>query len=64
MGIIVSNLSAPFPWFGGKSKVADRVWRGLGNVSHYVESFFGSGVVLLNRSHESNIETVFEGMGI
>ena len=26
------ELSAPFPWFGGKSAVADRVWDALGGV--------------------------------
>jgi DNA adenine methylase len=47
----VSNpLKAPFPWFGGKSRVADIVWSRLGtDCARYVEPFFGSGAVLLAR---------------
>ena len=44
-----SDLPAPFPWFGGKRKVADAVWQRLGRVGNYVEPFFGSGAVLLGR---------------
>jgi D12 class N6 adenine-specific DNA methyltransferase len=42
-------MKAPFPWFGGKSRVADIVWDRFGNVPNYVEPFFGSGAVLLAR---------------
>lgn len=42
-------LQAPFPWFGGKSRVADIVWQAFGDVQNYVEPFFGSGAVLLAR---------------
>lgn len=42
-------LKAPFPYFGGKSKVASVVWNALGNPGHYIEPFFGSGAVLLLR---------------
>jgi site-specific DNA-adenine methylase len=42
-------LHAPFPYFGGKRKVAGRVWQALGNPKHYIEPFFGSGAVLLLR---------------
>lgn len=45
---------APFPWFGGKSKAAPLVWDLLGDVPHYVEPFYGSGAVLLNRPHPAN----------
>ena len=51
-------MKAPFPWFGGKSRVADIVWDRFGNVANYVEPFFGSGAVLLERPHEPQIETV------
>ena len=44
-----NQLRAPFPWFGGKSRVAHIVWRAFGNVHSYVEPFFGSGAVLLGR---------------
>jgi len=35
------------PWFGGKSRAAHLVWAAFGDVSNYVEPFFGSGAVLL-----------------
>ncbi len=52
------ELKAPFPWFGGKSRVADSVWERFGNVANYVEPFFGSGAVLLGRPHAPGTETV------
>jgi DNA adenine methylase len=52
------TLRAPFPWFGGKSKVADIVWDRFGNVANYCEPFFGSGAVLLSRPHTPGIETI------
>jgi DNA adenine methylase len=52
------NLKPPFPWFGGKSSVADLVWDRFGNVQNYVEPFFGSGAVLLNRPHTPSTETI------
>ena len=52
------ELRAPFPWFGGKSRIASVVWEVLGNVPNYVEPFFGSGAVLLARPHAPRIETV------
>lgn len=52
------TLQAPFPWFGGKSRVADIVWDRFGDVPIYVEPFFGSGAVLLGRPHEPRIETI------
>ena len=42
-------IQAPFPWFGGKSKVASIVWQRFGDVRNFVEPFFGSGAVLLGR---------------
>jgi DNA adenine methylase len=59
------GLKAPFPWFGGKSMVADVVWRAFGDVRNYVEPFFGSGAVLLGRPLPfEGIETVndFDGL--
>lgn len=52
------TLKAPFPWFGGKSRVAHLVWERFGDVSNYVEPFFGSGAVLLSRPGSPGIETV------
>jgi DNA adenine methylase len=45
----IARLKAPFPYFGGKSVVAADVWAALGQPAHYIEPFFGSGAVLLNR---------------
>lgn len=52
------TLRAPFPWFGGKSRVAPLVWERFGKVPNYVEPFFGSGAVLLGRPHPPKTETV------
>lgn len=54
----MDKLKAPFPWFGGKSRVADVVWRAFGEVKNYVEPFAGSLAVLLGRPHAPGIETV------
>ena len=48
------TLQAPFPWFGGKRKVAAEVWRRFGKIENYVEPFFGSGAVLLGRPQPVN----------
>lgn len=40
-----------FPYFGGKSSIADIIWKHLGDVGSYVEPFFGSGAVLAARPH-------------
>jgi DNA adenine methylase len=52
------RLKSPFPWFGGKSRVADEIWRRFGDVPNYVEPFAGSLAVLLQRPHEAKTETV------
>ena len=53
------TLKAPFPYFGGKAKIASKVWAALGNPKHYIEPFFGSGAVLLARpGNERYIESV------
>ena len=53
-------MKAPFPWFGGKRRQADAVWRALGrDVPNYVEPFAGSLAVLLGRpGGAGKIETV------
>jgi DNA adenine methylase len=55
-------LKAPFPYFGGKSRVADLVWSRFGDARNYVEPFAGSLAVLLARPHwpfaENRVETV------
>lgn len=49
---------APFPYFGGKRRVAAEVWARFGDVKNYVEPFFGSGAVLLHRDTPVKTETV------
>ncbi len=51
-------LRAPFPWFGGKSAIADVVWKRFGEPVNYVEPFFGSGAVLLARPRIGKTETI------
>jgi len=54
-------MKAPFPYFGGKSSIANIVWELLGQPNHYIEPFFGSGAVLLNRLNydaHKHVETV------
>ena len=53
----IAPLKAPFPWFGGKSRVAPLIWERFGDVPNFVEPFFGSGAVLFSKP-PSAIETV------
>jgi len=43
------SLRAPFPYFGGKSRIAHLVWQALGDPRVYIEPFLGSAAVLLAR---------------
>lgn len=52
------TVKAPFPYFGGKSRVASLIWERFGSVPNYVEPFFGSGAVLLARPYLHGVETV------
>lgn len=58
-------LKAPFPYMGGKVKVAAEVWARFGDPANYVEPFFGSGAVLLRRPpfDGNRIETVNDADG-
>ena len=51
---------APFPWFGGKRRVAGVIWQAFDDVSLYVEPFAGSLATLLARpvEHENRIANV------
>ncbi len=57
------RLKSPYPYFGGKMKVADLVWSRFGDVENYVEPFFGSGAMLLGRPGEPTTETVNDADG-
>jgi site-specific DNA-adenine methylase len=54
----MKKLKAPFPWFGGKSRVAHLVWERFGDVPNYLEPFAGSLAVLLGRPTKARAETV------
>ena len=64
---MVAALKAPFPYFGGKSRIAPQVWARLGDCPNYVEPFFGSGAMLFARPDEhewwDRIETVNDADG-
>jgi len=58
-------MIAPFPYFGGKRRVADLVWQRFGRVTNYIEPFFGSGAVLLSRPLPfDGVETVNDADGL
>jgi DNA adenine methylase len=57
------NVKSPFPYFGGKSKIAPLVWRRFGAVTNYVEPFCGSAAMLLNRPEPQGVETVNDADG-
>jgi DNA adenine methylase len=59
-GVSVSELRAPFPWFGAKSRVADVIWRALDpDVPNLVIPFCGSlSELLLRPGAAGKIETV------
>ena len=46
---MTTELKAPFPYFGGKSRIAEQVWTLFGDVKNYIEPFAGSAAVLLAR---------------
>ena len=56
-------LVAPFPWWGGKRRVASLVWSRFGRVTNYVEPFAGSLAVLLGRPEVVGTETVTDKDG-
>ena len=58
-------LKAPFPYFGGKSRVCEEVWSRFGAVRNYVEPFAGSLAVLLGRPLPfDGVETVNDKDGL
>lgn len=52
------ELKAPFPWAGGKSRVAHIIWPRFGDTLNYIEPFSGSLAVLLGRPYQVRTETV------
>jgi hypothetical protein len=39
----------PYPWFGGKSRIASQIWERFGDVRNFVDPFFGSNAILYHR---------------
>lgn len=62
------TYKAPFPYMGGKSRIASEVWARFGDVPNYVEPFAGSAAVLFKRPVEhdwqNRIETVNDADGM
>lgn len=59
--LLIGELNAPFPYYGGKRRIAAEVWEAFGDdVAHYVEPFCGSAAVLLARPRVTGreLETV------
>lgn len=54
----MNKLKAPFPWFGGKSRVADQIWERFGPVTRYVEPFCGSAACLWARPDPQGAEII------
>jgi hypothetical protein len=42
-------LISPYPYFGGKARIAAEIWRRLGDVPNFVDPFMGSNALLLKR---------------
>lgn len=61
---MTAALKAPFPYFGGKSRIAALVWERFGAIENYCEPFFGSGAVLLGCPHPGHTETVNDADGL
>ena len=59
----MTALSAPFPYFGGKSKAAPLVWSRFGAVDNYVEPFCGSAAMLLLAPFVPRVETINDADG-
>ena len=62
---MTAPVKAPFPYAGGKSRVAPTVWERLGDVYSYLEPFAGSAAVLLSRPewHTGRREVIGDANG-
>lgn len=64
----MTDLVAPMPYFGGKSRIAPLIWQRLGDTPNSVEPFLGSAAVLLARPDEhrwwERTETVNDADGL
>lgn len=60
---MTAPLKAPYPYPGGKSKVASYIWQRFGSVDNYVEPFAGSAAVLYARPAVRGVETINDADG-
>lgn len=58
------TLEAPFPYFGGKSRVAGEVWKRFGKAKVYIEPFCGSLAMLLYKETPATYEIVNDVDGL
>ena len=54
----MTDLRSPYPYQGGKRRVAAMIWERFGCPDNYVEPMFGSGAVLLSRPNKPGTETI------
>lgn len=59
----MTELAAPFPYFGGKGRAATLVWGAFGDVANYVEPFAGSAAMLLAAPDGKRVETINDADG-
>jgi hypothetical protein len=59
----MSELKAPFPYFGGKRTIAGMVWARLGEPKQYIEPFCGSAAMLLAAPAPASLEVVCDANG-
>jgi hypothetical protein len=56
-------MKSPFPYFGGKSTIAEQVWQRLGTVKQYIEPFCGSAAIMLRNPNPPGLEVVNDANG-
>jgi hypothetical protein len=60
----MTQLFAPFPYFGGKRDIAAAVWARLGKPKQYIEPFCGSAAILLAKPGQpAALEVVCDANG-
>src|SRR5688572_1711072 len=54
----MSDLKAPYPYFGGKRDALSIVWDRLGRPKQYIEPFCGSAAMLLGAPATASLEVI------
>lgn len=61
----MTTYRTPYPYFGGKSRIAATIWQRFGSVCNFVDPFFGGGSLLLRAPWPADrIETVNDVNGL